>query len=247
MKLATFFGIERAAALLIIVAAVTSGASCRTRMPSQGGGGNMQAKNDVGAQVNYVALGDSTGVGVGAREGGYVARLFERIKQERPRSRLTNLCVSGATTDDVLREQVGPAVRAQPTLITLGIGINDAGRSVSVDRFARNYEEIVKRLRAGTDAPIVVTNLPDVSLAPVIPAFMRDEARRRIELYNERIADISNRYGLLVVDAFSTTHEVIPKHPEFFSSDGFHPSDVGYEYWAKTMWPTVKSAIGAQQ
>ncbi|HKG96716.1 MAG TPA: SGNH/GDSL hydrolase family protein, partial [Pyrinomonadaceae bacterium] len=70
------------------------------------------------------------------------------------------------------------------------------------------------------------------------------EARRRIELYNERIADIAKRYGLSVVDAFTTTHDVIPDHPEFFSDDGFHPSDVGYEYWAKTMWPTVKAAIG---
>jgi lysophospholipase L1-like esterase len=73
---------------------------------------------------------------------------------------------------------------------------------------------------------------------------MREEARRRIELYNQRIAEIAGRYNLLVVDAYSVTHEVIPSHPEFFSEDGFHPSDVGYEYWAKTMWPTVKAAIG---
>jgi lysophospholipase L1-like esterase len=72
---------------------------------------------------------------------------------------------------------------------------------------------------------------------------MRYQARRRIELYNERIREIAARYGLRVVDAFTTTHEVIPTHPEFFSSDGFHPSDIGYEYWAKTMWPTVKEAI----
>src|SRR5436309_1752244 len=59
------------------------------------------------APVVYVALGDSTGVGMGARKGGgYVARLFERIERERPRSRVVNLCVSGARTDDVLRGQL---------------------------------------------------------------------------------------------------------------------------------------------
>lgn len=37
--------------------------------------------------VVYIALGDSTGVGVGARDGkGYVARLFERFERERPGS-----------------------------------------------------------------------------------------------------------------------------------------------------------------
>ncbi|MCA1558682.1 MAG: SGNH/GDSL hydrolase family protein, partial [Acidobacteria bacterium] len=75
--------------------------------------------------VTYTALGDSTGAGVGAREGGgYVARLFVRIKKERPDSRLTNLCVSGATTENVLHEQLTPAISSRPTLITLGIGIN---------------------------------------------------------------------------------------------------------------------------
>src|ERR671916_2521082 len=51
--------------------------------------------------IVYVALGDSTGAGVGAREGGYVLRLFNRLVERRPGSRLNNLCVSGATTVDV--------------------------------------------------------------------------------------------------------------------------------------------------
>jgi lysophospholipase L1-like esterase len=33
-------------------------------------------------------------------------------------------------------------------------------------------------------------------------------------------------------------------HPEYFSSDGFHPSDKGYELWATQMWPTVARVIG---
>src|SRR5215210_7335195 len=62
------------------------------------------------APVMYAALGDSTGVGVGAREGGYPSRLLKRINQLRPGSKLTNVCVSGATTDDVLRDQIEPAL-----------------------------------------------------------------------------------------------------------------------------------------
>lgn len=245
MKLATLFGIKRKRVLSIaFVLMLTGAAGCWARNLQEKETEAEMTKDTAGAAVIYVALGDSTGVGVGAQHGGYVARIFERIKHEKPESRLTNLCVSGATTEDVLREQIGPTLSSSTTLVTLGIGINDAGRGVSPERFARNYEEIIKRVRARTSAPIVITNLPDVSLAPVVPLYMRDETRRRIELYNERIAEVAARYGLRVVDAFTTTHEVIPTHPEFFSSDGFHPSDIGYEYWAKTMWPTVKEAIG---
>jgi lysophospholipase L1-like esterase len=197
--------------------------------------------------VVYVALGDSTGAGVGARKGGgYVARVFERIERVRPGSRLVNLCVSGATTSDVLRSQVGRVGAARPTLVTLGIGINDVSRQVSVEQFARNYEEIILRIRKETDAPIVLTNIPDISHAPAVPVFLRAEALRRINLFNQSIKEIAARHNILAVDAYEKSHAVIPTHPEFFSPDGFHPSDEGYEFWAVTMWPTVKQAIGEE-
>jgi lysophospholipase L1-like esterase len=143
----------------------------------------------------------------------------------------------------VLSNQIEPALAARPTLITLGIGINDVGHQMNIETFARNYEMIIARLKQA-NAPIVITNIPDVSLAPVVPPAARDDARRRILRFNERINEIASRNGLLVVDAFKTTHEIIQSHPEFFSDDGFHPSDAGYEYWAEAMWPTVKKAVG---
>jgi lysophospholipase L1-like esterase len=200
-------------------------------------------EGEKGVAVIYAALGDSTGVGVGAREGGYPARLLKRINEVRPGSQLKNTCVSGATTTDVLRSQVEPAISARPTLITLGIGINDVGSGMDVETFARNYEAIIKRLKT-TNAPIVITNIPDLSYAPVVSPKERDKYTRRIMLFNERISEIATRYELLVVDAYKATRDTIPSHPEFFSNDGFHPSDKGYEYWAETMWPVVKKALG---
>lgn len=198
-----------------------------------------------GGAVVYVALGDSTGVGVGARKGGgYVARLFRRIERVRPGSRLVNLCVSGATTADVLRAQVGGVGEAGPGLVTVGIGINDVTRQVTPEQFARNFDEIVARLRAQTSAPVVVSNLPDIAHAPAVPDFLRAEARRRVRLFNERLADAAARHGLFLADAFEKSAAVIPGHPEFFSADGFHPSDEGYEFWAFEMWPVVKRALG---
>jgi lysophospholipase L1-like esterase len=198
-----------------------------------------------GEPVVYAALGDSTGVGVGARKGGgYAARLFERVGRVRPGSRLVNLCVSGATSADVLRAQVGRVGDARPTLVTLCVGINDVTRQVSPEQYARNLGEIVARLRAQTGAPVVVSNLPDVSHAPAVPAFLRGEARRRIRQLNARVADVAARHGLFLADSFEKSAAVIPTHPEFFSADGFHPSDEGYEFWAFEMWPVVKRALG---
>jgi acyl-CoA thioesterase-1 len=201
-----------------------------------------------GEPVVYAALGDSTGVGVGARKGGgYVARLFERVGRVRPGSRLVNLCVSGATSADVLRAQVGRVGDAAPMLVTLCVGINDVTRQVEPGQYARNLEEIVARVRAQTAAPVVVSNLPDVSHAPAVPVFLRGEARRRIRQFNSRVAEAAERHGLFLADSFEKSAAVIPTHPEFFSPDGFHPSDEGYEFWAFEMWPVVKRALAGAE
>lgn len=198
----------------------------------------------IAGPVNYVALGDSTGVGVGARNGGYVGRLFKRLVVIRPESKLTNLCVNGATTDDVLRGQLDRGIAANPNLVTLGIGINDIGHGVSVDEFSRNFEEIIGRLRKETQARIVVINIPDISSAPRIPEFARAEYQRAMIEFNRSLEAIAARYQVTVFDFHSISREQLPVHPEFFSGDGFHPSDDGYELWANEMWPVVARSIG---
>jgi lysophospholipase L1-like esterase len=195
--------------------------------------------------IVYVALGDSTGAGVGAVEGGYVVRLYRRILQHRPGSQLVNVCVSGATSADVVREQLNTGVQKNPQLITLGIGINDIGHNVPIARFAENYEHILTTLKEKTQAQIVVTNIPDVSSAPVVPSSLRYHYQQQIETFNLRLEEIAKRHGVTVYDIYAITTRDLPTHPEYFSRDGFHPSDAGYELWAMEMWPTIARTIGA--
>lgn len=189
--------------------------------------------------IVYVALGDSTGAGIGATEGGYVVRLFKRIEERRPGSKLNNLCVSGATTADVVRAQLERGVAMNPDLVTVGIGINDIGHGLTLDQFSRNYEQILSTLKEKTRARIVVTNLPDISSAPRIPGPARSEYQRQIVQFSRRLEEIAARHGVTVFDIYTITTEELASHPEYFSSDGFHPSDAGYELWAEQMWPTI--------
>ncbi len=193
--------------------------------------------------IVYVALGDSTGSGVGAKNGGYVLRLFNRLVQRRPGSKLTNLCVSGATTDDLVRDQLDRGTAMNPDLVTVGIGINDIGHGLPIDRFARNYEKILTTLREKTHAKIVVTNIPDISSAPRIPTQMRFGYQQQIIKFNQRLEEIAKGQGVTIFDMYTISKDELPLHPEYFSSDGFHPSDRGYELWAEQMWPTLAKVI----
>ena len=204
---------------------------------------NMVQQTFTKGPIVYVALGDSTGAGVGARDGGYVARIFKRLLELRPESKLSNLCVSGATTADLLRSQLDRGVALNPDLVTVGIGINDIGHGLTLEQFSKNYEQIISTLKEKTHARIVVTNIPDISSAPRIPGPMRSQYQRQIVQFSERLGEIANRYGVTVFDVHRITKAELPSHPEYFSADGFHPSDKGYELWASSMWPTVEETI----
>lgn len=227
--------------LLLIFTCVLAGCNQEGSVP--GTQVDTQTLRTSGAIV-YVALGDSTGAGVGASEGGYVARLYKQILERRPGSKLVNLCVSGATTADVLRGQLERGVAANPELITLGVGINDIGHGLSLEQFSKNYEEIISTLKQKTTAAIVVTNIPDISSAPRIPNSMRAHYQQQIAQYSRRLEEIATRHGVTVFDIYSITTRELAAHPEYFSADGFHPSDAGYQFWAQEMWPTLSRVLG---
>ena len=114
----------------------------------------------------YVALGDSTGVGVGAPSGGgYPDRLLRMLAL--PSLRLLNLCESGATSADVITGQLPRALKTRPLLITIGIGINDVGLQIPDESFAVNLETIVVALRK-LGARMAINNIPDLALAPAV-------------------------------------------------------------------------------
>ncbi len=193
--------------------------------------------------ISYVALGDSSAVGVGAgRGGGYPERLASRLRQLGLSVGLTNLGISGAVIRDVIGSQIKRAVATQPTLVTLGIGINDLWRGTALEDFQEDLDRIARRLKP-TGACLVIVNLPDMALAPVARMVPSHLYEGRIEPFNEAISTVARAHGMHLVDLYSVSREIIPQRPDFFSFDGFHPSEAGYEQWADLMLPTVRPLV----
>jgi acyl-CoA thioesterase-1 len=192
----------------------------------------------------YVALGDSTGVGVGARSGGgYPDRLLRRLSVRHPGIRLENLCESGATSSDLLQDQLPRALQIRPRLITIAIGINDVGMQQPDEAFAINLEEIVNPLRK-LGAPIVIANLPDLALSPAVSRLVPQAFyERRLQVFNEHIESTVARHHLALVDLWKLSRNVLVGRPGMFSPDGFHPSAEGYEAWAELMWPVLENVF----
>lgn len=192
--------------------------------------------------VTYVALGASDAVGVGSKKPGsqgYVPLIANHLPKG---SRLINLGVSGIRLHRALQEELPLALSTSPQLITIWLVANDFVAGVHYDDYMNDLEALLKQLRAGTHARIVMANLPDLTR---LPAFARQTTQQKttmlsqIQRWNAGIAALATHYNVAVVDLFAHDSE-LTAHPEYVSADGFHPSPSGYVQLASYFWNTIK-------
>lgn len=176
--------------------------------------------------LTYVAVGASDAVGVGARDpetDGWVPRFGSRLGRE---VRVVNLGVSGSTLAQALDEQLGPAVDAQPDVITVWLAVNDLNGGVALDSYARNLDTLLTGLQA-THARVLVGNIPDLARLTALAGRDPGPLQGKIDSWNRVIAETTARHGAVLVDLHGSWQEVA-EHPEYLSQDGFHPSSEGY-------------------
>jgi lysophospholipase L1-like esterase len=194
--------------------------------------------------VRYVALGDSTVYGVGAStpENNYVLQLHTRLRSVYPRAEVTNLGVNGATSADVVADQLPRAVALHPDLVTLSVGLNDLVQRKDVQEFERNIGIIFETLRPETGAIVVASLLPDTVALPFFRGAESVLGPQTI-LFNWALQRQSRAHGVELVDLYASTQREVPDRPELLAADRYHPSDEGYARWAELMWGGVKARI----
>jgi lysophospholipase L1-like esterase len=191
------------------------------------GASGCSARTQTARPLTYVALGASDAVGVGAKDPvteGWVPRLGARLGTD---ARVVNLGVSGSTLAQALDEQLGPAVDAQPDIVTVWLAVNDLNARVSLERYGADLDTLLGRLDA-THARVLVGNVPDLGGLAAYRGIESGPLRAEVDRWNKVIADTTARHGDTLVDLYSTWQEIV-QHPEYLSADGFHPSSEGYQ------------------
>jgi lysophospholipase L1-like esterase len=195
---------------------------------------------------DYVALGDSLAVGVGARRG-YVARYAAYIAADTgARIDLLNLGQSGQTSSQLLyalhndlatRRALGAA-----EVITFNIGINDLGQAgEAYESGACGGSDNQECLRAAVEAlkerwDAIIAEL--LSLRSTEDAIIRTAGlgyTPRVQKIFEPYVDEVNRH----IATTAATHDIPYAQPylgkEHMSPDGVHPNDQGYEVIANRL------------
>lgn len=117
---------------------------------------NVQGTTNMEKQITIIAFGDSltAGYNLPAQES-YPAQLETRLAQAEYSVRVVNSGVSGETTRGNLER--APFIRSQNAdVVLLGIGGNDALRSLPVTETKSNIEKTIRILQAGENPPRVI-------------------------------------------------------------------------------------------
>jgi len=152
--------------------------------------------------LRFVALGDSFTEGVGdpdpARPNGvrgWADRVAEVLGADEPSFGYANLAIRGRKLDQVLDEQLEPALALAPDLVTVYAGGNDVMRpQVDLDALVGRYDAALGRL-AATGARVLVWTAFDPGGSAVFGTL-----RGRFALYNELVREAAEDRGATVVD-----------------------------------------------
>lgn len=186
-----------------------------------------------GADLRFVALGDSTTVGVGDPvphgEWRGWSRLLAGALAAGHQLRYANLAVSGATTVDVRLHQLQRAVDERPHLASVIVGVNDTMRSTwDPEQVRVDVLSCVGELtRVG--ARVMTLRFHDHGAVFGLPGLVRKPLWRRIEAVNAAYDEAHARYGTLHVDL---AVEPVIYHRRYWSIDRLHPSELGHRHLA---------------
>lgn len=186
----------------------------------------------------YTAIGDSltAGVGVGKYEETYPYLLAKKLEAAGNNINLRNFSTPGFRSKDVLDFFVDPAIRSNPQIITLLIGVNDIHNHVGKDNFRNNYQAILEKLTKETTAKIYLINIPyigsNTAIVPPLDYYFITET----DSYNQIIEELAKEYQLGYIDLNSPMKELFKQDGKHYASDSFHPSAYGYKLWADLIY-----------
>lgn len=170
-----------------------------------------------------VAFGDSLTAGLGVpADQAYPARLGERLRREGYEYRVVNAGVSGDTTAGGLR-RVDWALRLEPEIVILELGVNDALRGQSLVSVRANLEELVRRFQAA-GARVLVAGM---RLPP-------NYGTRYAEDFHRLFGEVARARNAPLMPFFL---EGVGAVPGLNQADGIHPTAEGYAIVVERLWP----------
>jgi len=195
-----------------------------------------QVKNNFSCEKIKIAfLGDSLTAGVGVNELAhtYPYLVAQKIANEQKKQvEVLNLGIPGATSADVLNNQVKLTNDFKPDEVYLFIGTNDMHNFVPLPKFYENLANILQGLNV---KPVTMLNIPYLgsskSFLPPYQTYFDWQTKK----YNQIIKQVATDNNILYSNIYSQTISIFKKNKLFYANDNFHPNDEGYKMIAEAI------------
>lgn len=196
--------------------------------------------------VRLAVLGDSTVAGVGSpTEGESLPVLIaQRVADGAGRPvEVIGFGISGARTRTLTTEQL--PLPSGFDAVVLVIGSNDATHATPWTDVRRQTVEMLERA-SESGAVVVLGGTPRFSGTEIIPEPLRTMVDRYSGvLRGEQRAAAGGVPGVRFVDLAAEASPRFEGRADATSPDGFHPSPIGYGFWADAIAPAVVEALEA--
>jgi lysophospholipase L1-like esterase len=188
-------------------------------------------------------LGDSTAAGVGTERArdALPSLLAERVARSTGRAvNVVGHGSSGARTGDLVDGQI-PRVRGADVVVIV-IGSNDVIHATDPRSMRQRTADMLDQATAN-GAPVVLGGIPRFYGVGALAEPLRSIVDGYAAVLRDVQREVAAKYGRVTfVDIAALASPRFLGVPESMSSDEFHPSAVGYGFWADALAPAVVAA-----
>ncbi len=124
-----------------------------------------------------------------------------------------------------------------PDIVTIAYGTNDWSSKQSIEKIAEDSKKFY------TDASASYPNAKIFVISPIWRGDLETKATRTGSFDALRDTLKRSTEGLANV-VFINGYDLVPHSPEMFSPDLLHPSDLGFEHYAKNLLAAIKPYLG---
>jgi lysophospholipase L1-like esterase len=197
-----------------------------------------------GGTVRYVAIGDSYTIGEGVKmRERWPNQLVHMLGPAWGLELVANFAFTGATTADVIDEQLDEMTAERPGFVSLLIGVNDVVQGVPMDQYLRNLRTIVRRVLSQVPQNrLILVTIPNYTLTPQGPRYGGSEAAAQVEAFNAAMLTEADTSGIASVD-ITPAADVVAYDQSFVAGDGLHPSGKQYAAWVEWIVPKVRQLL----
>lgn len=197
--------------------------------------------------MRYLALGDSYTIGEAVPQADSFPFQLVKVLEE------TQLCFfdevkvvakTGWTTDELIEAIKGEHLKPPYDLVTLLIGVNNEYRGYPIDRFEKEFEELLItaiKLAEGNANRVIVVTIPDYGCTP-FGAEKATQIDRQLREYNRICLHIATKHTVFCVDIFEVSKKA-KGQTDLIAEDQLHPSEEMYSLWVEKIFPIAKTIV----